>query len=130
MPFDGPPPKTDWEERLADQIEYWHTWRQANPQWFKATIDFEGRSACNLKRYGSYIYSLHPTTEVMCLSYRLPGEDFVRRWHMAHPQHLIAESQPPVELFAYVLAGGLVEAHNAFFEQVIWLHQMVISKVI
>lgn len=127
MPFDGPLLEIDWELELRPAIEKWRVRLASMDPSTKATIDFESRSACDLKKHGSYIYSQHPTTEVMCLSYKLPSEYFVRRWHMAHPQHLISESPPPVELFAYVLAGGLVEAHNAFFEQVMWLHQMVVQ---
>jgi len=90
-----------------------------------ATIDFETRSVCDLKKHGSWMYAKHPTTRVMCLSYKLPGSDRVGRWHMAHPQHLIAESPPPLDLFEHIASGGLVEAHNAFFERVIWMHVMV-----
>ncbi len=90
------------------------------------THDFETRSACDLNKHGSWLYSLHPTTEVMCLRYNLPWEgDRVRLWHMAHPQHLISESPPPEDLFRAIEDGCLVEAHNAFFEHVIWLNQMV-----
>ena len=38
------------------------------------TLDFETRSACEIKKAGAFGYSEHPTTEVMCLSYAL-GED-------------------------------------------------------
>ena len=126
MPLDRATSETDWEILLADRIGTWrHAVSEYSPQQLKATIDFETRSTVSLKKHGGYKYSRHPTTEAMCLSYKLPGEAFVRRWHMAHPQHLIAETSPPMELFAFILAGGLVEAHNAFFEQVIWLHVMV-----
>lgn len=116
-------PFSSWEARLADRIEYWRGVipTLARPQ---ATIDFETRSACGLKKHGSWVYSKHETTEAMCLAYRLPGGD-VELWHMAHPEHLIGESPLPTELFAFVLAGGLVEAHNAFFERVIWRNVMV-----
>ena len=62
----------------------------------------------------------------MCLRYNLPWEGSrVRLWHMAHPQHLISESPPPEDLFRAIEDGCLFEAHNAFFEYVIWLNQMV-----
>ena len=85
----------------------------------KATIDFETRSACDLRKHGSWPYSEHPSTEAMCMSYKLPGMDKPKRWHMAHPQYLIAESPPPKDLFKHIAEGGLVEAHNAFFERMI-----------
>jgi len=93
----------------------------------RATIDFETRSVCDLKKHGSWIYSKHPTTQAMCLSYRLPfwPEGKVGRWNMAHPHCGIEEAPPPQDLFDWIEAGGLVEAHNAFFERVIWLNVMV-----
>lgn len=92
-----------------------------------ATIDFETRSTCDLKKRGSWNYSKDPTTEAMCLSYRLPfwPKGRVKRWHMAHPHCGLEESPLPEDLFEWIAQGGLVEAHNAFFERVIWLNVMV-----
>jgi DNA polymerase len=85
------------------------------------THDFETRSAASLNARGSHVYSRHPTTSAMCLAYNLPWEgDRVRLWHMAHPSQLIAESDPPEELFRAIRDGCLFEAHNAFFERMIW----------
>jgi DNA polymerase len=93
-----------------------------------AVIDFETRSPCDIKRYGAWIYSKDPQTEVMCLSYQLPNWDQPKRWHMAHPQYFISETPPPQELFDWIAAGGLVEAHNVFFELSIWLNICVKQK--
>ncbi len=49
----------------------------------------------------------------------------MRLWHMAHPQYLISESSPPEDLFKAIEDGCLLEAHNSFFEYVIWHNQMV-----
>jgi DNA polymerase len=91
-----------------------------------ATIDFETKSECEIKKTGSWIYSKHPTTDVFCLAYRLPywPEGKVELWHRSHDQFFIAESEIPYELFKWIEQGGLVEAHNAFFERVIWRHIM------
>ena len=90
------------------------------------THDFETKSACSLLKHGAWVYSEHPTTEAMCLTYNLPWEgDRWRLWHMAHPQHLISESPPPDDLFRAVADGCLMEAHNSFFEYGIWHHVMV-----
>ncbi len=59
------------------------------------------------------------------MAYKLPWYEEPRLWHMAHPQHRISVSPPPQDLFDYVASGGLVEAHNAFFERMIWMHVMV-----
>jgi len=33
-----------------------------------ATIDFETRSACDIRKHGAYVYANHPTTDIMQLS--------------------------------------------------------------
>lgn len=90
----------------------------------KATIDFETRSACSIKDCGSWRYSLDPTTQVMCLAFRLPywEEGRTALWHPAFPQFEVEEADCPemAELFAWIAEGRLVEAHNAWFERGIW----------
>ncbi len=89
-----------------------------------ATIDFETRSACSIKDCGSWRYSLDPTTQVMCLAFRLPTWEKGRTalWHPAFPHLGIEEADCPelVELFQWIAEGRLVEAHNAWFERGIW----------
>lgn len=101
-------------------------WAHTNPE--KATIDFETRSACSIKDCGSWRYSLDPTTEVMCLAFRLPHWEHGRTalWHPAFPHLNIPEARCPelVELFNWIAAGKLVEAHNAWFERGIWTNIM------
>lgn len=90
----------------------------------KATIDFESRSACSIKDCGSWRYSLDPTTEVMCLAFRLPHweEGRTALWHPAFPHIGVDEADCPElrELFAWIAGGGLVEAHNSWFERGLW----------
>lgn len=90
----------------------------------KATIDFETRSACSIKDCGSWRYSMDPTTEVLCLAFRLPHWVHGRTalWHPAFPHLDIEEADCPEldELFKWIEEGGLVEAHNAWFERGIW----------
>lgn len=90
----------------------------------RATIDFETRSACDLKSHGSWIYSLHPSTEVMCLAIILPGDEEARLWHPAYPYlDIEEEGQEHLQaLFDYInnSPNSLIEAHNAFFEVGIW----------
>lgn len=114
----------DWSITLADRIEFWKSYIKLNPE-CRATIDFETRSACNLKTQGSWQYARHKSTQAMCLAFLMPGAgQEVGLWHNAYPDLLIGESELPTELFAFILAGGLVEAHNVFFERVIWFHVM------
>lgn len=129
MPFDFHPelrPNVDagWLSKLSDRVAHW---RGILPTLDRpmATVDFETRSPTDIKKRGGFLYSLDPATEAMCFAYHLPGHAEVGLWHMAHPEHLVTESAPPTELFAFVLAGGLVEAHNAFFERCIWTNIMV-----
>lgn len=91
----------------------------------KATVDFETRSACNIKRSGAWKYSLDPSTQVLCLVYRLPHWEpgVTALWHPAFPQigmeeHL--EVDTLLELLDWIDAGLPLEAHNAFFERAIW----------
>jgi DNA polymerase len=90
----------------------------------KATVDFETRSLSDVKRVGAWLYSRHKSTQALCFSYKLPGWSDVKRWHRAHPKIGIVETAPPEELFEWIANGGLVEAHNAFFEMCIWQNVM------
>ena len=96
----------------------------------RATIDFESRSQCSLKKCGSWRYSLDPTTEVLCLAYRLPTWDKGRTglYHPAFPHLGIEEGEnwdDLTELFQWLDDGQLVEAHNSWFERGIWTNIMV-----
>jgi len=86
----------------------------------RATVDFESRSACDLKRRGAWLYSKDDSTEILCLAWKIPGMREPKLWHRAHPDIGIEESEPPWALFRWIDSGGLVEAHNAFFEMCIW----------
>lgn len=59
---------------------------------------------------GAHAYAEHPSTEVLCCSYRLPG-GATCRWEPGLPN--------PQDLFDYLAAGGVIEFHNAFFERAI-----------
>lgn len=98
----------------------------------RATIDFECRSTVSLKAVGAWNYSVHPTTEILCLAFRLPTSTRSSLWHAGYPGPdgwVDAGMWPGYEytlddLFFYVAAGGcmevLVEAHNSGFEEYIW----------
>jgi DNA polymerase len=88
----------------------------------RATIDFETRSVVDLNKRGAWIYSCDPSTKILCLAYHLPGmhEDEIKLWHPAFPSLDIPESERPTDLIKWVKRGGLVEAHNSFFEMCIW----------
>lgn len=65
-----------------------------------------------LEVVGAAVYAEHPSTRIMVLSYFIPGHPGICRWVPGDP--------PPVALFHWIAAGGLVEAHNVMFERLIW----------
>lgn len=74
-------------------------------------VDFETRSECDLKKCGSWVYSEHPSTEILCMAWAI--ED--------GPVQLWEPGQPFPVTLARALDGGMeIEAHNAFFERSIW----------
>lgn len=82
-----------------------------------ATIDFETRSKCDLKKAGAWRYSRDVTTDALCLAYALDqGEPSIWRW--------LAGDPPPVDLFRAIANGVFIEAHNVFFEWCIWENVM------
>ena len=120
-----------------------------------ATIDFETRSFAGfvfepfkniwkspyfqqvsekkkgLKVVGTAAYAEHPTTEVICLSYRMPdgrrgnwspldSHELIEYNLKNDSWTLIDRKTPPKELLDYIAGGGLVEAHKVGFEQHIW----------
>jgi DNA polymerase len=76
------------------------------------TGDFETYSEADLGAVGDWNYSLHPTTEILELTYRAPKELLTRIW--------VPGMEDPYRLFQYIRRGGLFEAHNSFFEFCIW----------
>lgn len=85
------------------------------------TLDFETRSHADLKKVGAWMYSKHPSTEVLCLKWKMNGESGF--YHCAHPW--TEASPPPTRLFELIAEGYKVEAHNAMFEFCIWRHVCV-----
>lgn len=80
----------------------------------KAYIDFEVRSAVDLRKTGAHLYSIHPTTDIICLAWAI-GDGPVQIC-----RHLEGLDAAPVELFQAIMQGVTVCAHNAQFEKVIW----------
>jgi len=78
-------------------------------------VDFETRSACDLKVAGVYNYAQHGTTEVLCMSYAFDDED-VQTWLPGQPF--------PVQVRIY---WGPIYAHNAAFERLIFWYVLGIN---
>lgn len=88
----------------------------------RVTKDFETRSKSNLKKEGAYKYSLDPSTQPTCLSFKILGEPRVyflpfevinRRW--------VDQSMELRLLWLKLIRGGYeFSAHNSFFERCIY----------
>lgn len=74
----------------------------------------EGAPKKGIAAVGALAYAEHPSTEVLTMSYALPGDADVSRWRPGLP--------PPQRLFDHIARGGLVEAHNVMFERAVWHH--------
>lgn len=74
-------------------------------------IDFETRSAVDLRTRGVYNYMDSPTTEPLMASFKINGGP-VMRWRPPQPC--------PPEIVAHVEVGGMISAHNAAFERLLW----------
>jgi len=78
-------------------------------------LDFETRSHCDLKAKGVYNYAQDASTEVLCMSYAF-NDDEVQTW------------VPPQEFPAAVRNHtGLIYAHNAAFERLIFWYVLQIN---
>lgn len=87
-------------------------------------LDFEARSACNIKKAGTQRYALDPTTEIMCLAWSVDGAE-PELWHPAYPNAGLPEHNAAGlrRLHARIAFGDdLIEAHNAMMEWAIWTH--------
>jgi DNA polymerase len=71
-------------------------------------VDFETRSACDLKVAGVYNYAQHGSTEVLCMSYAFNDED-VQTW--------LPDQPLPERVRRW---DGFIYAHNAAFERLIF----------
>lgn len=82
-----------------------------------AFIDFETRSACDLKKHGADVYASDPTTEVLCLAWIFDDEPDSEVKLMLPGMW----SSAGLELMQHVHFGGTVVGHNiAGFELLIW----------
>lgn len=91
----------------------------------KLTIDMETRSAIDLRKVGMYVYSEHPTTDVVCMAVKVDNERPVL-WvpdkfkHLAGGLSLVTTDY--VDLL--VMDADVIEAHNAGFERAMWRNVM------
>ena len=81
----------------------------------KLWLDFETRSRCDLRSRGVYNYAQDASTDVMCMSYAFDDED-VRTWLPSEPFPQAVRDHK-----------GLVYAHNAAFERLIFWYVLQVD---
>lgn len=93
----------------------------------RVVLDFETRSACDLKKSGAYKYSLDPSTQPTCLAFKIRNDDevyFLNFWEINRPWADIPKRVKKTwsELIKY---DYTFHCHNAFFETVIYKNILV-----
>ena len=74
-------------------------------------IDFETRSRVDLLKEGVYNYATDPSTEAICMAYAFGNEE---------PNLWIEGEEFPAAVVEYIEGGGVIAAHNAAFERLIF----------
>ena len=89
-------------------------------------LDFETRSEADIKKVGAWEYSLHPSTDIICLAAKQNGER-VCLITQEQLQTLTRKKEVGRTILSEAVIGGkeIFESHNAFFEQAIWKNIMV-----
>jgi DNA polymerase len=81
------------------------------------SIDFETRSAVDLRKTGVYKYASDQSTDIWCMAYKAPWSDDVQVW--------LPGDEVDTRLEDWIVEGGLLSAWNANFERTIWNEIMV-----
>jgi DNA polymerase len=80
------------------------------------SVDFETRSATDLRKTGVYKYAECPTTDIWCMAYAFDDEE---------PKVWVPGDEIDVRLEDHIVEGGKLRAWNANFERTIWNKIMV-----
>lgn len=87
------------------------------------TIDFETRSEADLRDVGTFAYSEHPSTEVICMAAKRDDDHTTMLWLPPKFAALLPEDHglPLIGDMRNIFDGVTeIEAHNAIFEYAIW----------
>jgi DNA polymerase family A len=82
-------------------------------------LDFETRSTVDLRKSGAHKYAEHPDTGIWLASYAF-DEGEPATWWIDGPNVLYGGTFVPPEIAEHIALGGIVYAHNAEFERVLW----------
>lgn len=78
----------------------------------KLHLDWETRSAVDLREVGLYVYARHPSTDILCAGWALDTEGEPD----TEPQIWVPGEPIPTEILNHLASGGAVYAENASFE--------------
>lgn len=87
-----------------------YVWDSAAAKWRALPGASQGKKGLSV--VGASVYTEHETAEVLSAHYDLCDGRGVRRWHPGDP--------PPLDLWAHVVAGTPLDAHNSMFEFLVW----------
>ncbi len=86
----------------------------------KLLLDYETRSRADLPSVGQHMYARHPSTEIMCVGWKIIGE---KKAHVISMPAIYTDDPSETKEFYYALKHAEhVVAHNAPFEQAIYNH--------
>lgn len=85
-------------------------------------IDFETYSECDIKTSGAWVYSMHPSTEVLCMAVYSPSKD-------RKPYLLNNTDEIKGHLNTFILKGYRMHARNSAFEYAIMRNVLKIEGV-
>ena len=80
----------------------------------RINIDFETRSRIDLKKAGAFKYASDPSTEILCLCWKILGREKVYSWS---PFFKLDDIE---SLFKLIEEGAEISAHNVHFEWAVW----------
>lgn len=85
-------------------------------------LDFETRSACDLKKHGMHVYSEDPTTDVLCLAVKITGwnDTFIWKNRVTPGKPGVLSPEDPFALLSMIFGASEIYAHNCGFEAAIW----------
>lgn len=88
------------------------------------SIDFETRSAVDLRKAGVYVYAQDSSTEILCMAYAFDDEE-PELWEPVCGRTTHYYNQCPERIGDHIQSGGEIRAWNAQFERTIWHHILV-----
>lgn len=93
----------------------------------RVTMDFETRSASDLKKEGAYKYSLHPSTKPTCLAFKERGNPkvYLLKFEIINRKWKDLPKEFRALWLKFISEGYEFAAHNAFFEQCIYYNVLV-----